>query len=113
TSGASLGPPNTTAMARAVLARRPMLTRLDSFMRQLVLLRMCHLFRLNQFIKFLTGQKAQLDCRLAQADSLLMSVLGNLSRVVIADMRIQSGDQHQRAAQMFIYLLTIDRHAGD
>ena len=40
-----------------------------------------------------------------------MRVLGNLCRVVVTDVRIQSGHQHERVPQMMLDLFAIDAQA--
>jgi len=56
---------------------------------------MRHLFRLDVLIKLLAAQKTKRDSRLAQADPFLERVLRHLRRFVVADVRVQSRDQHQ------------------
>src|ERR1043165_7822913 len=75
--------------------------------------RMRHLFRLDVFVKLLARQEAQLNRRLAQADPLFVRVLGDLGGVVVADVRVQSGDEHKRLAQMFVALRAVEFDAGD
>ncbi len=45
---------------------------------------------------------AQLDGRLLQRAALLVRRLGNLRRLVVADMRVQRGDQHQRLSHQLL-----------
>ena len=49
--------------------------------------------------------------RLAQAQSLCVCAFGNFSRLVVADVRIQSGHQHQRLVQQRLDARTVGLNA--
>ncbi len=61
---------------------------------------MRHLFRLDVLVKLLTCQKIELNRRLSQRDALLVSVLGDLGGVVVADVRVERRHEHQRVSQV-------------
>ena len=61
-----------------------------------------HVFRPDPRVELLGGQKPQLKRRLAERDSLLVGMLGDLGRVVVADVRVECRHQHQRALQEFV-----------
>src|SRR5205085_7132222 len=75
--------------------------------------RMRHLFRLHVLVELRARQQAQRNRSVAQRDALLVRVLGDLGGVVVADVRVQSGDEHERLAQVFVNLRAVEFDAGD
>src|SRR3954468_5462607 len=75
--------------------------------------RMRHLFRLVILVKRFARQKSKLNCRLAQGDAFLVSVLGNLRGVVVTDVWIQSRDEHERILQVLVNLRAVEFDTGN
>ena len=67
-----------------------------------------HRARLHPAVEIVGAEFAQLERRLAQPQPLGMRVLGDARRAVIADVRRQRGDEHQRRAQQRIDAGTVD-----
>src|ERR1017187_6990133 len=76
-------------------------------------LRMRHLLRFNQRIKFLTRKMFQLQSRLAQTRMLDMSHVRNLRRLVISHLRSKRRNQHQRILNVEVHLGAIAFNALD
>src|SRR5574337_141806 len=55
-----------------------------------------HLPRLHPGVELLGRDEAERERRLAQARAFLVRLLRDLSRLVVADVRVQRGHQHQR-----------------
>ena len=60
-----------------------------------ILLRPNHQLRPHQAIKLLRAQRTQLHRRLTQRQPLLMRVLGDLTRGIVANTRVQARDEHK------------------
>src|SRR5436305_1418858 len=74
---------------------------------------MCHLFRLDVTVELLAGEKAEFDCGLAKADAFLVCVLGYLGGVVVANVRVESRDEHERVAQVLVYARAVEFNPFD
>ena len=59
-----------------------------------------HLVRADPLIELLVRQQTQLDRALSERGALLVCALGNLGRIVVSDVRIERGHQHQRVLKM-------------
>ena len=54
------------------------------------------------FIKFFGGEEFQGDGGFLECAVILEGFLGDLCRVVVADVRVERGDQHQRVVEVFL-----------
>src|SRR5207248_1111185 len=54
--------------------------------------------RPDPLIELLGSDESELECSFLQRGSFLVRRLGDLRRLVVADVRIERGDQHQRLA---------------
>src|SRR4051812_40628856 len=74
---------------------------------------MSHFIRFDEPIEILAAEKSQFNCRLAQADALLVRVLRNLRGLVVPNVRIQGRYQHQRILYVRFNLFAIEFDPGD
>ena len=52
-------------------------------------------------------RKPKLECRLAQCRALLVGLFGDLGGLVVADDRIERGDEHERVVQVVVDLFVV------
>ncbi len=60
---------------------------------------MRHFRRLHYCIKFLAGEEAEVDRGLAEGAAAFVRGLGDLGGVVVADLLVERGDEHQRVVE--------------
>src|SRR2546427_11981212 len=58
-----------------------------------------HCFRADPLVELLGAHVAQREGRLFQGGALLVRLLGDLRGLVVADMRVERGDEHERVLQ--------------
>src|SRR5947209_909593 len=75
--------------------------------------RVCHLFRFDVLVKLLACQESKLYGGFAQRYAFLVGILGNLGGVVVADVRIERCDEHERVLQVLVNLLAVKLYASD
>lgn len=75
--------------------------------------RLQHLLRPYPFVELRFVQVAQLQRRGAQGGAFGVGLLGDFGGLVVADVRVQRGDQHQAALQQVGHALGVRLQAGD
>src|SRR5882762_2460584 len=66
-----------------------------------------HLFRIDYSVEFYLGDEAQLQSGRLQGQIIVLGVVGDFRRLVIADHGCQSSDQHERAVDVLVDFLEI------
>ena len=66
-----------------------------------------HLLGMEYLVELLCGEEAERDACLLQADVLIKRLVCRLGGVLIADVRIERRDEHERAVQVLVHLLTV------
>src|SRR5208282_4530587 len=64
--------------------------------------RMSHVRRAHPQIKLLRGKKTELQSSLAQTDVLPIRGQRDLCRLLVSDVRVEGGDQHERNIEMLL-----------
>ena len=72
---------------------------------------MRHLLGADELVEFLFGQVAEFQGGLLQAGALVMGFFGDFGGFVVADLRTQRGDQHQRILHVLLDALLIQLHS--
>src|SRR5258708_1713406 len=72
-----------------------------------------HVLGNHQSVELLAGEVAELDRRIAQRALVLVRVLGDGRGVVVADVLVERGDEHERVADVFGDLLLVGLHTLD
>ena len=72
-----------------------------------------HVFRSDAVVEVVGRHEAEVQRGLTQCEVLVVGVLGNAFRGVVAEHRVQSGDQHQRLGHMASDALAIRNDACD
>src|SRR5256714_11848314 len=93
------------------LSPRPPVT--TSSFRLHPLLRVRHLFGTDVLVELLAGEEAEFDCGLAQRDALTVRVLGDLGGVVVADVWVERGDEHERVVQVLVNARAVEFYPAD
>src|SRR5213595_3420544 len=75
--------------------------------------RVCHLFWTDVLVELLAGEETEFDCGLAQRDALLVCVLGDLGGVVVADVRVECRDEHERVVQVLVNARAVEFYPAD
>src|SRR2546421_7627819 len=75
--------------------------------------RVCHLFGTDVLIELLAGEEAEFDGGLAQRDALAVRVPGDLGGVVVADVWVERGDEHERAVQVLVNARAVEFYPAD
>ncbi len=68
---------------------------------------------MKYLIEFLCGQKTKRDAGFFEREVFTIGFFGDLCRIVIADVGVKRGDQHQRAVKVFVHLLTVGFDTAD
>lgn len=68
---------------------------------------------MEYLVEFLSGEEAEGDACLFEADVLVERLMRGLGGVLIADIRVQSRDEHQRAMEVLVHLLAVRCDARD
>ena len=68
---------------------------------------------MEDLVELLGGEEAESDTRLLEADVLIECLVCCFRGVLVADVRIQSRDEHQRAVEVLVHLLTVRRDPRD
>src|SRR5437762_12482635 len=72
-----------------------------------------HRFRPDPFVELLAGDEAELDRRLAQCLAGLVRGLRDLGGLVVADVGVQGGDEHERVLEVVPDALEVRLDADD
>ena len=83
----------------------------SSFQNNLIHSRLRHCCRIDGSIKFFATNQAKLNARVAECTARLVGVLGDFSRVVVADMRVQCRNEHERIFHVIVNFLTVRLNA--
>lgn len=67
----------------------------------------------DELVKLLLGQAAKLERRLLESQTLLVRVLGDPAGLVVADLAVEAGDQHERLAHELVDALTVGLDADN
>src|SRR5256714_355185 len=73
----------------------------------------CHLFGTDVLVELLAGEEAEFDCGLAQADALLVRVLGDPGGVVVADVWVERRDEHERVVKVLVNARAVEFYPAD
>ena len=68
---------------------------------------------MEDLVEFLGGEEAEGDACLLEADVLIECLVCSLGSVLVADVRVQRRDEHERAVQVLVHLLAVRRDARD
>jgi hypothetical protein len=69
-----------------------------------------HVLRDNPFVVLLGGHEARLESGLLEGGALLVRGLGDVSSLVVADVGVEGGDQHERLVQDLLDLVSVGNH---
>ena len=62
---------------------------------------------MEYLVELLCGEEAERDACLLQADVLIKRLVCRLGGVLVANVRIERRDEHERAVQVLVHLLTV------
>ena len=75
-------------------------------------MKLYHLFRFKYLVKTLCGQESQGYAGILQGNIFLVSLFGGLGCVLVSDVWIQAGNQHQGPVQVVIHLFLVGADAA-